>query len=820
MLSDRLRPISMNSLDQFAQILSLTFSATSSEEIKKAEETLRAEYTNANFLNLIFGLISTISNESLCKAAILQLKSYLNFNKEKINDQIIFYVVQLSSKLKLDLQPMLEVVSNIFAQVYIESGNEVQLIQIIQNILQSEFPIFGFILLNSSLFIQHRINNTDTLQQLFQNELHIIQSCQENKLMLCMFLHYFASAYLKYALDYSKTPEEIYPYFQFTLNVIQHGFNFENANFDIIDDFLEIILNSMIMYPDNFDNAELLLNASMNFLQNSPTSNSLTTFFKILKLLLLKDNSFQQVYGNLPQIIQSFILPVFALSEDDIFNFETDPQQFIDLVLPGKEDDEMPRSAAMNCLREASSSKNQIASIVFKIAIQNLSLHNEPWQIFSIISFFSSCSEFFAEETDEFNSFVKFIYEHIQTGNPILLASSLIFISKFPLAFSELSKNFINIGLEILSSDHSPPLFKYLSSCAVGRILSFGSLEKSHLNQNQIEHSIQNLFICSQMFPTEGMASAFIDFIRYLADDMSGIAEYCIQKLMVLFLQYIKEEFIEARKSATIFAEAISELCSFVNNPSVFDYILSVVQQLSEDDDSDIYSEMYCEELIPLIDGPVKGAKALTQKLLFVPHMLCTLMEKEGRDVAGSIASTMKAFSFKFLSQIDQQQINEILIAPIITLIDLMMEDFGMYIDDFQACLTFVEILFMLIPIDNDTEAIVYEKITPALMENLDNFEIGSIVSVLIYRRPSFILQYDMLIEPWIDGSQPKIFLSSVKSILQESDISAFESIKEMICNTAFQKIEMLKSEDYESEENDEFFNMELILQFFQTLQK
>ncbi|OHT07969.1 hypothetical protein TRFO_05115 [Tritrichomonas foetus] len=823
--------------ETLVQCLTATFSGTSSANIQQAEAQLAQQYQFPEFPLMILQMLSSpiASNRSLSKAGIIQVNLFLLSNEQFLVEQSISFLHQLASILPVDLLPMIEFLSNTIVKYYILKDGHTFLFSAIQSSLASQTPIVGFILLNSLINLQKKADKSfyQTAENLFQLEIPILQNGLNNSpddQINGLLLHYFAEVYVLHFIEFVTTPEQLIPYYQFSIHILQSGFT--SPFFDVADDLLDIILNCFILYPESFD-VPSFMNASISYFQKSPSFSGLTYFFQIMKVILCTQSTFSVVSSNLPQILQSFFQPIYQITEEDQSNFEMDQSRFLDSILPGIEEFETPRSSASNCLYEASKINPQISSIVFRLCLQQLSnstdlAHCNPWQIFSALFFFSSCSSCFSENCEEFHQFLQFVSKQMQfleTQNIILLASSLVFLSNFPVAYLQSNTNadvresvcfnFVGNAINVLASFSGNesfvnivPLIQYLSSCAAGHLLSTDVFEPTQFPPDIIPPAIQNLFIISQQFPTERIASALSSFVQFFNSSFGQFSENCVTTLMQLLVQYMNGESVEARKSATLFSNAIFALCSNIQNPALFDCILNEVGMMIEER----LSLNFCEEILPLIDGCVRNCKILTQQIISVPQMLMSLINEEGREEAIQIASICKYFALKFGAQIGP----EILEEPIIAMMQLMVEDLGMYDEDYEAILTFCQILFILLPQYENTLQLI-EEWAPSFSET-SSPEAGDILAAMIHKNPVIILENEESFMNWISNSRSKSFLSSAAHILMHIQQlpENIQSLKPQIIQGVQQRLTILNSEEYDNDENDEFFNMETILAFYQ----
>lgn len=865
----------MISQEKLIQILTLTFNGETSEQVHQAEKELMLQYQYPEFPSLICQMIETTfaGNSTLCYASVIQLKRYLIANTQFLVDQGIGLLIQLTLSLPSELQPVLETIADTICQFYNE--NDIGIIQSFQTLLQSNSPISGFILLNSLLNIYSKCQSDisqeeyDNIGQIINTEFQMVQQILENSAddqNIPLYLHYFSTSCVYQIIHNVHEQEQMNLYYLFSIQIIESSY--ESPIFDIPSDFFEVIFNCVTSCENSFDQMELdpipFLSCSGTYIQNSTSLTGLTQFYKTMRIFLRKEETFSALQQNLQQIIESFFFPVFQISEEDQLNFEAEPSQFLESVIPSFQEEETPKSSAISCLYHSSEiSKEIIPNIIFNIIIQILGGDSQlsPWDIFSIILFFSSCSQFFSEESEEFNQFIdQVISSNLESENEILICSSLIFLANFPTSYGSMltcNHPFVTFSINTLAETASHPIICYLSCCATGHLLSllkdheqFDNTSSLEVPQEVLGESIQNLFIFNQQFPTERIAqaiSSFLEFFTQSEDQMLGqFTEQAISTLMDLLNQYMHDETEEARKSAIIFSNAIRSLCTKVNisDQSIFDFILEQIDGMVEDG----LSELYIEEILPLIDGCVKGNGGfVNEQIISIPQKLFSLMEGETAE-ALQISQIYSSFVLKFIDK-EGVEISS-LISPILEMVPQLIEEADMSIgDELEAIMNFTQLLFIFIShfiitnqieCDIDLNQCIAEWIQPLSTIDYQNFDDDAMksfaadsLSAMIQFSPIAAFNDTELpvFNNWIEYSRPKAFLSSAMSVL--INISSLQNLindeqKQLILEKAQGAISILASEngnneeeefENENKENDVFFDMDSIQNFFREMQ-
>lgn len=835
----------MISQDQLVQLIIQTYNGTDSEQIRHAEEELHLQYQYPEFPSLILNLISKSSSQhpSICKASIIQLREYLNTNHQFLVENGINLLLQISSILPLELLPVLEIIANSICNFY--AKNDINLLNSFQSLLSSNSPISSFILLDS-YFCTNKTISKDNLQiiyQIIQTEFQMLQQIISNSPSdpkTAPYLHYFSTSCVLHFINYASTPEQIMPYYIFAIQVIQS--NYTSNLFDIPSDYLDIIFNCISLYPDSFNSIPFMDCATVYF-QNSPSLIGLSQFYQIMQLFLTNEKSFSELIQNLQQTIQMFFYPIFQISEEDQLDFENDPLQFLESVFPSIQEAETPRSSAASCLYESSKINQEIIpKIAFTLMVQILKdgSNLNIWQIFSAILFFSTCSQFYIDESAEFAQFLQqVISTNLQSGNIIMTASSFIFLANYPFKYAPQLINdhqYILASIHSLAANGSNPLICYLSSCASGHLLSLINSEYSdqtptlEIQPEVISSSIQNIFVCSHQMPTNRIAQAVSSFISYFITTNGNIfrqfAGQTINTLMQLLIQYMHDDNTEARQSATLFSDTIHSLCMSIGDSSqdVFDFVLSQVDLMIEDQ----LGSDFLEEILPLIDGCVKGSSTtVTQQIVSIPPKLLLLLQVDGGTFeAMQISQIYKSFVLKFSSQMNDQQGAGVssLINPIIQMIQLLINDVEDLSDEeMEAITTFIQIMFIYIPnfIQNnsiefafDFNQFIGQWIHPLI--SVESPQAADSIAAMIQFSPAIALNNDEIpiFSCWIENARPKAFLSSAMSFLMNSN-EISNQMKQQILEKAHQAISNLSSDDYENDENEEFFNMETINAFF-----
>ena len=830
----------MSVLEQFSYILSLTYKGTTTKEVIDAEKTLSAEYCNPNFIELIFQLLSTTQDESLLKAGIIQIRFFLENNKDKINEQILVYVIQNLINLPPKLLPVFEIISSVFVEFIIELKQQSQFLQTIFSLLNSSNPVFGFIilydLLDQNTFEMTLPNYEGVYDEFFSQELKCIKTCQENEIVLYTLCHYYARAFNIYANSLLlKSVEQFHPCIELSLQVFDNAINSNSTYFDVTNDFLEIILTFLHSKSENFTFAALLLEKSMNFMQNSPSYYCVTTFFKVLNYMSLRNNIFEQISGYLSQIIQMLIKFAFEIFDDEKLYFENDPRMFIDTVLSDNEEDETPRSLAKEILTRIAMHQKELFNSLLEIVMQSLDKNNDSWNIFSIILFFSSCSMLYIEKNDEITNFYGKIYDYLWSNDFILVAASLLFISNFPIMHFDSIHNFFERIIAILSFCNVPEILYYLSGCAAGHILICDSIDKSSIDTQLIEPAIQHFFVCCERLPTKKIEVGFANVVRFFHDKLGDGLPFCLYKITELFMQYtditeedLYDEFY--RSSAESFSRALERLCPFIEtiNPALFNEILTRIEYMIRNMD-DLYSDsldFLNDELLPILEGIVLHEQTIVPKVILIPNLLSSLMENNPYPIVELVSKILKIFSFRFSPHITPKGLQKMLISPILDIIDTIIEHFNIdarfaekdsgpdHHDDFQGLITLLEILFLLIQIDECVKTHILGIMIPFVYQNIHHFETGSIIAVLAHQDPTILFD-DLLFMRWTTSAQNKVYLSSVESILKSTEKPKFEFFIPKMIYYAFVSLFEILSEGYVSDENDEFFNMDSIKNFF-----
>lgn len=833
----------MISQESLIQALTQTFKGETSEQVHQAEEELKSQYQYSEFPSLLCQMIETTfsGNLQLCRASIIQLKGYLIANPQFIAEQGVNLFVQLALILSPNLLQILEIIADVICKF--DEKNDIGLLQAFQPLLTSDSPISGFILLDSYFELNDSIpkEHFENINELINAEFQIVQQILENSPndpKVPFYLHYFSTACVSHLIQFAPEPEQINPYYLFSNQIIKSEYT--TTIFDIPSDFYEVIFNCVILHEDSFD-PNIFLSSAETYFQHSPSNQGLTQFYKIIKIFLKTEKTFSVLLENLPQLIESFFYPVFQMTEDDQASFENDPEKFLDDVFPSFLEEETPRSSAASCLYESAENQEIVSKIVFSFVIQTLNNGTQfnSWELFSLILFFSTCSQFYSDECAEFEQFIEqVISTNIQSTDPILVSLSLIFLANFPNNFnSTLScKNpLVTASIYSLSNNASHPIICYLSCCACGQLLKLIK-EKEPSDDSSLEippeslaESITNLFVTSEQFKTERMAQsvfAIIDFFTTSNDQiLSQSTEQAITAIMHLLIQYMQDDTEEAHKNVAKFSDAIHSLCTKVKieNQTLFDFVLEKVESMIDEQ----LHDTYLEDILPLIDGCVKGCgTTITEQIASIPQKLSMLIEGEGIAEALQISQIYKSFSLKFFKSDDFDILS--LINPIVEMMPNLIEEAEAYQgDELEAITNFTQILFIFISnfaqsqekeCEIDLNQCIIEWIEP--LSVIDSEFAADSLAAMIQFSPSAAFSNPELpvFNNWIANSRPKAFLASAMSVLK--NLSSIQEVfdQEMRQNVLERSQKELESKNYESEEieeNNEFFNMDSIKAFF-----
>lgn len=761
------------------ELLSATFRASSNEELRQAEEALAQLTTNPEYPGLLCQLIVSPNLPIQIRAsAVSQFRVVLDRNTEFLANHGMDTFVKLSGAVPDEFQKVLEIIANSLVTFYVLASEQTSLLSIVLRMIGSETPLPGFMLLdalvNRSIVQWHEVKNE--VGQCFLEEVKFLQAHES-----AIYMHYFATGMVNHIRESMMSVEDLTPFLQIAIDVVGSG-KYQSPVFDLCEEFLQIAHTILVIYPDGF-NIVPLIEGLFAYAQHGPSFKGYTAMLRVLDDILKSESGFAQVAGNLHQIL-ALLTPAFKISNDDAQNFELDPLNFIESQFPVAFEPDTPREAVKILLQNVLANHPEVALFCLKIACEFLG--GEPWEQFQWMNFLSCSSSALDGPPDAIEMLVSHVTRQLSSGNPVLCAAAFQFLANFPKVLAEHAGQFIPMALSALVSAPTPVL-EFTSCCACGRLISLSGMDLSQLPGDLVDKAIQAVFQCSQRYTTDVVAQTVTVFISAFPVRFAQFSGNYMKVLVDLFEQYANTEDPDTRRSAYEVTNSITRLCSCIEDPSVFEFLLSAVCGFIEKG----YCENFCEDIIPIVGGCVAGAKVLSPGVSSIPGILFKLYQEEGQLEAEQIASIMQGFAIKFGGTLSDG-----IVEASMQIVQCIVEDGAVTEEDQSACVSFADIIFVVLKRNDCLEQWL------TVFEQLEGEFLGDIAASMIHCNPAVCVENPVIYQNWMQNAKPVPFLVAAASLLSTAPDAIRQKEAEVMTRLQFHLKEIEQDQNLTEEES------------------
>ena len=765
-------------MDVVAQLVEATYHASSTGEVHQAEAALKQLSQSSDYPKVLCHLIVSDKPITLRQSAVSHLRSFMHQNEVFVLQHGVDLFVSLSQGVADEFQPFLELIAECVARAYAFADGQGKLLEIISKCFESQNPLPGSLLLDGLIRLGSLrwSNYRDAIGNLLRQEVVFLR----NKALYC---HYFATSMVRYLPVCDMSADALAPILQIVIDVLNSGVVC-NESFDLGEELLQ--LARVVLLKQEAHGIDELFKAILVYARN-PSLRGYTEVLCLIDRILDSDNGYALFcQSQMSTSIMMLAAEAFNVSEDDKMDFVHDAMHFIEQHFPVAFEPDTPREAAIILFRNLIARHSDIPLLCLKIVSENM--NDDPWQQLKWMNFLSCSSTELDAPQEAVVPLLTRVANQLQSRDPVLCTAAFRFLAKFPTSLAEQANQFIEVALSALTCEPGSVL-EFASCCACGRLISLVKADLSRLDCAR--STIDAVFRCSRTYATDAIAQTLTVFISAFPSQFASLAGACVTELLNLLEQYMTAEESDTRRSAYELTNAITDLCSLIQDPTIFDAILDRVCGFIELR----YCENFCEDILPLVDGCVANAQTLSRRIASVPEILMQLYQQEGETLVDQIASIMRQLAMKF------GELSEPIVSFSTQIVQVIVEDGAVTFEDQAALVTFSQIVFIIF---KRTDCLEYWA---SIFGQLEGAFLGDVAAAMVQCNPLISLQSEAIYQNWIQSATALPFLASVSVWSSMADLP--ESVRPFVADIRTriqQHLAELELVDSENVEHADFF--------------
>ena len=767
-------------VDVVAQLVEATYRASSTAEIHQAEAALQQLALNPDYPKVLCQLIVSDKSITVRQSAVSHLRSFMHQKEVFVLQHGVDVFLSLSGSVADEFQPLLELLADCVCRAYAFANGQANLLGVVAKCFESENPLPGAMLLDAFIRVGgvFWVNFKDAIGNLLRREVELLR----HKPLYC---HYFATSMAKYLPLCDMSADELAPILQIVIEMLNSGVVC-NESFDLGEELLQLA-RVILLKQEDYGIGELF-KAVLAYAGRNPSFRGYTEMLRLVDGMLDSDNGYALFsQSDMSTPIMMLAAEAFNVSEDDRMYFTQDAMHFIEQHFPVAFEPDTPREAVIIMFQNLIVKHSDIPLLCLKIVSENM--NDDPWQQFKWMNFLSCTSTELDGPQEAVVPLLTRVANQLQSGNPILCVAAFRFLAKFPTSLAEQANKFIEIAFSALTSCEPESVLEFASCCACGRLVS---LVKADLSRLSCAGNVINVvFRCSRTYATDAIAQTLTVFISAFPSQFVSLAGDSVTELLNLFEQYMTAEESDTRRSVYELTNAITDLCSLVQNPAILDVILERVCRFIELR----YCETFCEEILPLVDGCVSNAQALSPRVASVPEILIQLYQQEGATLVNEIASIMRQLAMKF------GELSEPIVRVSTQIVEFIVEDGAVTFEDQEAMVVFSQIIFIIFKRNDCLEY------WASIFGQLEGAFLGDVAAAMVQCNPALALQSAAIYQNWIQSATALPFLASVSVWSSMADLP--DSVRPFAANIQAriqQHLGELELVDSENVQNADFF--------------
>ena len=780
----------MSSLEEISQILAKTTTA----QVSEAEAQLASLREDPNFFSQLLTLITSISNETIKKAAVIQMKYSLISHPELVEQFPLETFCQLFDSSNFDFQNILEFISDTLIKFNFEN-NPSEVISFIASLIPNG---------NSSAFclLFSLISDNNGSHDLHNNLIPLIASSIEyfnqtiktnigSDIYQNSLLH-FAKTTQNVLTFATEIPPEIYEnIFQFCFAILAVAPQIPNLNITtpLLNNLCNVIYSAFLNFKDNdelppLESFSSIPETLISYLGHLP-DNSKANIFNILNMYFSIDPLYALIEENVDTIIGEVIIPTFKHDPETIFQIE--PYEAIDILLPQESEEETSVGAAAKILRDNAS---KLASNVLEICL-SYDLSTED-NVFACLFALSCIAKQFGDaDIEKLNPFIELVQQCF-TISEFFACSALVFLSGLPIIDHNVIHELCMQSIQIMTETENKVIL-YLAIVAATNLLSSCESQKETIFDaigENITGLIEIVFQMNQEFQTDYMGQSLIKFTEYFAPIIHNFANDYVQQLISLFGSYMEGDSSEARTHAGLFITAIDNvLKSAVDQPEITGPLCIQLLQFISDTNEEIEDTFY-EEFIQIMRTCACYSPEFTEELAMIPSKLYEYIEEED-ELIEDAAPVIRILLQRFPESINNEPVN----GPISSILELILSEEEIYDNYWDGLVYILQALFIICGNSEFSQNLIGN-----VLEMIgDEREISTkgVATSLVTCNPILALSHENIAMSWLQNHTPAAFLQSAIVVLSNWDSlpDDVKSLEEQIRNQITECKSELQSE-------------------------